>query len=341
MRRAGLGALYAAFEQLKARLSAEGLFAEERKEVLPRFPRAIGIVTSPHAAALRDVLTTLKRRMPAIPIIIYPTPVQGEGAAAKIAAALATADARAECDVLILCRGGGSIEDLWAFNEEVVARAIDACKLPVICGVGHETDFTIADFVADVRAPTPTAAAQLACPNCVDLRERAVQLYHRFKRVMERALERRMQHVDGLARRLVHPGERIANQLRDVAQLGGRLRGAWAHAGADRQWQLRDLVQRLRAAGPDVGALVIRQDVLARRLGGAAVKRVETLTARLKSMAAHLAHLNPQSVFERGYSMVETADGKIVRASSELQLNEDVKLTFAHGWARAKVKDKG
>ena len=341
MRRAGLGALYAAFEQLKARLSAEGLFAEERKQVLPRFPRAIGIVTSPHAAALRDVLTTLKRRMPAIPIIIYPTPVQGEGAAAKIAAALATADARAECDVLILCRGGGSIEDLWAFNEEVVARAIDACKLPVICGVGHETDFTIADFVADVRAPTPTAAAQLACPNCVDLRERAVQLYHRFKRVMERALERRMQHVDGLARRLVHPGERIANQLRDVAQLGGRLRGAWAHAGADRQWQLRDLVQRLRAAGPDVGALVIRQDVLARRLGGAVVKRVETLTARLKSMAAHLAHLNPQSVFERGYSMVETADGKIVRASSEVQLNEDVKLTFARGWARAKVKDKG
>ncbi len=220
MRRAGLGALYAAFEQLKARLSAEGLFAEERKQVLPRFPRAIGIVTSPHAAALRDVLTTLKRRMPAIPVIIYPTPVQGEGAAAKIAAALATADARAECDVLILCRGGGSIEDLWAFNEEVVARAIDACNLPVICGVGHETDFTIADFVADVRAPTPTAAAQLACPNCVDLRERAVQLYHRFKRVMERALERRMQHVDGLARRLVHPGERIASQLRDIAQLG-------------------------------------------------------------------------------------------------------------------------
>jgi exodeoxyribonuclease VII large subunit len=152
MRRAGLGALYAAFEQLKARLSAEGLFAEERKQVLPRFPRAIGIVTSPHAAALRDVLTTLKRRMPAIPVIIYPTPVQGEGAAAKIAAALATADARAECDVLILCRGGGSIEDLWAFNEDVVARAIDACNLPVICGVGHETDFTIADFVADVRA---------------------------------------------------------------------------------------------------------------------------------------------------------------------------------------------
>src|SRR4051812_8897786 len=203
MRRAGLGSLYAAFEQLKAKLAAEGLFAEEAKQILPRFPRAIGIVTSTQAAALRDVLTTLKRRMPSIPVFIYPAPVQGEGAAAKLAQAIATADARAECDVLIMCRGGGSIEDLWAFNEEVVARAIHACTLPVISAVGHETDFTIADFVADVRAPTPTAAAQLACPNCVDLREGAAHLYHRLKRVMERALERRMQHVDGLARRLV------------------------------------------------------------------------------------------------------------------------------------------
>src|SRR5258706_1701793 len=212
MRLAGLGALSDAFEQLKAKLAAEGLFAEEQKQLLPRFPRAIGIVTSPQASALRDVLTTLRRRMPSIPIIIYPTPVQGEGAAAKIAAAIATADARAECDVLILCRGGGSIEDLWAFNEEVVARAIHACVLPVISGVGHETDFTIADFVADVRAPTPTAAAQLACPDCADLREGMAQLYHRLKRVMERALERRMQHIDGLARRLQHPAERLRSQ---------------------------------------------------------------------------------------------------------------------------------
>ena len=341
MRRAGLGSLYAAFEQLKAKLAAEGLFAEEAKQILPRFPRAIGIVTSNQAAALRDVLTTLKRRMPSIPVIIYPAPVQGEGAAAKIAAAIATADARAECDVLILCRGGGSIEDLWAFNEEVVARAIHACKLPVISGVGHETDFTIADFVADVRAPTPTAAAQLACPNCVDLREGAAHLYHRLKRVMERALERRMQHVDGLARRLVHPGEHIANQLRELTQLANRLRGAWAHTAADRQWQLRDLSRRARAQRPAVNALIVQQRVLAQRLAAAAGHRLDTLTARMKSMAAHLAHLNPQSVLERGYSMVQTADGKIVRASSEVQTGDEVKLTFAQGWARAGVKDKG
>ncbi len=341
MRRAGLGALYAAYEQLKAKLLAEGLFADEAKQALPRFPHSIGIITSTQAAALRDVLTTLKRRMPSIPIIIYPTPVQGAGAGAKIAAALATADARAECDVLILCRGGGSIEDLWCFNEEVVARAIFACRLPVICGVGHETDFTIADFVADARAPTPTAAAQMVCPNGVDLRQEAAHLSKRLMRVMERALERRMQHVDGIGRRLLHPGEHIANQLRDLARLANRLQGAWAHGAADRQWRLRDLLQRLLAQRPDVNALFIRQRVLSQRLTGAAHHRVDALSAQVKSMGAHLAHLNPHAVFERGYSMVETADGKVVRASSELQIDEEVKLTFARGWAQARVKDKG
>src|SRR5574340_462515 len=176
MRRAGLGALYEAFEKLKGRLEKEGLFAAARKKALPAFPRRIGIITSPAAAALRDVLTTLRRRMPNIPVLIYPVPVQGEGAAQKIAAAIQLAGQRRECDVLILCRGGGSIEDLWAFNEEVVARAIAACEIPVICGVGHETDFTIADFAADRRAPTPTAAAELATPHRADLLQRLAVL---------------------------------------------------------------------------------------------------------------------------------------------------------------------
>ena len=341
MRRAGLGALYAAFEKLKAGLQAEGLFAAEGKQLLPRFPRAIGVVTSAQAAALRDVLTTLGRRMPSIPVIIYPTPVQGEGAGAKIAAAISTADARAECDVLILCRGGGSIEDLWAFNEEVVARAIHACRVPVVSGVGHETDFTIADFVADVRAPTPTAAAQMASPNRDDLLQEAGQLYQRLKRVMEGALERRMQQVDGLARRLQHPGEHVANQLREVGHLASRLRGAWLHTVADRQWGLRDLARRVRAQRPDLAALATQQRVLAQRLAGAAAHRVDALAAGLQSAAAQLAQLNPRAVFERGYSMVETADGNVVRASSELQDGEEVRLTFARGWAHASVKNKG
>src|SRR5688572_2027226 len=176
MRRAGLGALFEAFERLKTKLGSEGLFDAQRKRPLPLFPRVIGIVTSPRAAALRDVLTILKGRMPALPVIVYPTPVQGEGAAARIATALRTAARRAECDVLIVCRGGGSIEDLWAYNDEALARVIAASPIPIVSGVGHETDFTIADFVADVRAPTPTAAAQLASADRLELCAQVGQL---------------------------------------------------------------------------------------------------------------------------------------------------------------------
>ena len=164
VQRAGLGALFEAFEKLKNKLALEGLFDESGKQTIPKHPKRIGIVTSADAAALRDVLTTLRRRMPNIPVLIYPTPVQGKGAAQWIANAINTAHERAECDVLIICRGGGSIEDLWQFNEEIVARAIANCSIPTISGVGHETDFTICDFVADMRAATPTAAAELVTP---------------------------------------------------------------------------------------------------------------------------------------------------------------------------------
>jgi len=160
LRPAGLGVLYERFAQLKLKLENEGLFDADRKRALPRFPRRIGIVTSPQAAALRDVLTTLKQRLPSVPVVLYPTTVQGAGSAEQIALAIRAANHRAECDVLIVCRGGGSIEDMWSFNEEIVARAIAASDIPTVSGVGHETDFTIADFVADERAPTPTAAAE-------------------------------------------------------------------------------------------------------------------------------------------------------------------------------------
>jgi len=341
MRRSGLGALYAAFEKLKARLQAEGLFDAAAKQPLPRFPRAIGVVTALQAAELRDVLTTLRRRMAAIPVIVYPTPVQGAGAGAQIAAAIGTADARAECDVLIVCRGGGSIEDLWAFNEEVVARAIHACTLPVVSGIGHETDFTIADFVADARAPTPTAAAQMASPNRDDLRQDLSHLYQRLARVTERALERRMQQLDVLARRLTHPGERIANQLAQLGHLASRLRSAWQMTSGNSEWRLRELYQQLLALRPDFTVLATRQQTLAQRLASAAAHRIDALGAEVRSLAAQLTHLNPGAVLERGYSMVETAAGDIVRDSAQLNRDDDVKLTFAQGWARAQVKDKG
>jgi exodeoxyribonuclease VII large subunit len=226
LRRAGRGALHEAFEKLKARLAAEGLFEAERKRPLPAFARAIGIVTSREAAALRDMLTVLRRRAPMTPVILYPAPVQGEGAANHIARAIRVAGERQEVDVLIVGRGGGSLEDLWAFNEEAVARAIDACPIPVVSGVGHETDFTIADFVADLRAPTPTAAAVAASPDREALRESVAALRRRIVRDLRRGLETRAQRVDSLARRLLTPAQRIERQQRELAALSRRMANA-------------------------------------------------------------------------------------------------------------------
>ncbi|MDO9393373.1 MAG: exodeoxyribonuclease VII large subunit, partial [Methylotenera sp.] len=202
LQRAGMGVLFEAFEKLKAKLQQEGLFDAALKKPLPTHPKKIGIVTSPDAAALRDVLTTLKRRMPSIPIVIYPTPVQGKGVAIQIADAIQLASERAECDVLIICRGGGSIEDLWQFNEEIVARAIAECTIATISGVGHETDFTICDFVADVRAATPTAAAELVTPSRDNLLNVLNQLKQQLARNMQYLLNQREQTLDYLARRL-------------------------------------------------------------------------------------------------------------------------------------------
>ena len=235
MRRAGLGPLYERFLKLKDKLGREGLFDADAKRPIPEHPRQIGIVTSLAAAALRDVLTTLRRRNPSIPVIVYPAPVQGEGAAAKLARALATANARAECDVLLLVRGGGSIEDLWQFNEEALARAIRASGIPVVSGVGHETDFTIADFAADARAPTPTAAAELVSPSLEALRARIAETTSRISRETARQIEYTMQAVDALARRLVHPAERLRNSLQHLTHLAARLAAATAgHFGGFR-----------------------------------------------------------------------------------------------------------
>ncbi|MFY9317121.1 MAG: exodeoxyribonuclease VII large subunit [Burkholderiales bacterium] len=229
MRRAGLGPLYERFLKLKDKLEKEGLFDPAAKRPVPEYPRRIGVVTSLAAAALRDVLTTLRRRNPAIPVIVYPAPVQGEGAAAKLAQALAAANRRAECDVLLLVRGGGSIEDLWQFNEEALARAIRASEIPVVVGVGHETDFTIADFAADQRAPTPTAAAELVSPPLEALRAQLAQAALRLARETARRIETAMQTVDALARRLVHPADRLRNSRQHLLHLSARLSAAMKH----------------------------------------------------------------------------------------------------------------
>ena len=227
IRRAGVGNLYEAFLKLKDKLAAEGLFAPERKRALPAFPKTIGIVTSPQAAALHDVLTTLRRRAPHVNVILYPTPVQGEGAAQKVAQTIAAASARAECDLLLLCRGGGSLEDLWSFNEEVVARAIAACRVPVISGVGHETDVTIADFTADLRAPTPTAAAELATRSRTDWLAELQASAAALTRAAQRRTGNAAQMMDGLSRRLLSPAARIARERQNLQALAART----AHAG--------------------------------------------------------------------------------------------------------------
>ena len=223
MRRAGLGPLYERFLRLKEKLEREGLFDPSIKRELPAFPRAIGVITSLQAAALRDVLTTLRRRNPSIPVVVYPAPVQGEGAAERLAAMLKTANERSECDVLLMVRGGGSIEDLWQFNEEGLARAIRASRIPVVVGVGHETDFTIAEFAADQRASTPTAAAELVSPPRDALLARLAELAFRVSREFSRKLETAMQTVDALARRLVHPRDRLRASAQLLTQLGSRL----------------------------------------------------------------------------------------------------------------------
>ena len=339
MRRAGLGALYEAFERLKARLQREGLFDPARKRALPRFPRRLGIVTSPKAAALRDVLTILERRAPGVRIVIYPTPVQGEGAAARIAEAVRVAAARAECDALIVCRGGGSIEDLWAYNDEQLARAIHACPIPIVSGVGHETDFTIVDFVADVRAPTPTAAAQLASPDRLEMCEQLRQLEMRFGRMMKRSLEDRMQRLDYLSRCLVHPGDRLRNQVQHLTHLANRLCGGWKRYAEARTWATRRAAHELDARRPDIEHLDRRCADLVRRLGDSLHVRLDRAGTRLTALESHLKHLNPQLVLERGYSIAADASGNIVRDAGTLESGDELHVTFARGAVRARVED--
>lgn len=250
VQRAGLGALFEAFERLKNKLAQEGLFDESGKLPIPKQPKQIGIVTSADAAALRDVLTTLRRRMPNIPVIIYPTPVQGKGTAQLIANAINTANARAECDVLIICRGGGSIEDLWQFNEEVVARAIANCAIPTVSGVGHETDFTICDFVADVRAATPTAAAELVTPSRDALLSSLHQLKVHLSRNLQFALNQRAQALDYLSRRLISPTQQIEQQKLQLAQITRRLQNAALQLLNTRQQNLLRLSQNLQHLNP-------------------------------------------------------------------------------------------
>ena len=341
MRPAGLGILYEQFARLKQLLESQGLFAAERKRALPVFPKRIGIITSPQAAALRDVLTTLRQRLPSVPVVVYPTPVQGTGSAEKIAAAIQLANRRAECDVLIVCRGGGSIEDLWAFNEEVVARAIAASEIPIVSGVGHETDFTIADFVADERAPTPTAAAQRVTPDRHALLRGLQDQAQHLQRAQRNRLQNAMQTVDYLQRRLVHPAQQLQRQTQQLNQLQQRMQRAFAYRQQHQRWQWQSLAQRLRAASSDFARLQDRQTNLAQRLVKAMRAGQAQQLARVDNAAQHLILLDPKKVLARGYSMVQDANGTVVSDAGQLAIGTKLRITFAKGWAQTEVKERG
>jgi len=317
MREAGLGPLYERFLKLKQALEREGLFDPARKRALPAYPRTVGVVTSLAAAALRDVLTTLARRNPSVAVVVYPVPVQGAGAAQRIAKRLAQASERAECDLLLLVRGGGSIEDLWQFNEAVVAHAIRASAIPVVVGVGHETDVTIADFAADCRAATPTAAAELAVPQRAELVARVTQLTRRAGRETRRRIETVAQSVDALARRLVHPAARLRNARALLAQLAARLAAS--------------LARRLDAARFRLGAL-------APRLAAADARRREIAAARVAELRARLGVLDPQAVLARGYSITRNAAGEVLRDAARVAEGERLHTTLARGALESEVK---
>ena len=336
-RKAGVGNLYEQFLRLKEKLEREGFFDSTTKRRLPVFPRRIGIVTSAQAAALRDVVTTLARRSPHVGIIVYPTPVQGEGAPEQIARAIECANARQECDVLIVCRGGGSIEDLWSFNNEAVARAIRASPIPVISGVGHETDFTIADFAADLRAPTPTAAAEMAAPQHTALMAGLAAHRQALSRVAANSLAQKAQQLDWQARRLQHPAQRIEQQRELLRNLRRRLDHGLAQRCQHGRNALADLSHRLLLARPETNAIARRLEALKTRLPAAYQQTLAKKSGDIARLAASLAHLNPNAVLERGYSIVTNATGVIVRNADSLEPNDSIAVCFRSGRANATV----
>jgi exodeoxyribonuclease VII large subunit len=331
IRRAGVGNLYEAFLQLKEKLNAEGLFDPARKRPLPIFAKTIGIVTSPQAAALRDVLTTLRRRAPHVRIILYPTPVQGEGASKKIAQAIAAASTRKECDVLLVCRGGGSIEDLWSFNDESVARAIVACSMPVISGVGHETDFTIADFAADLRAPTPTAAAELAATPRNDWIATLDAHANELGRNIKRHLADAVQTLDWLSRRLVSPSAYISHERLRLQGYQTRLTHATRAPVTHAHYALTNVQSRLLAHLPNTATHRQRLAEQARRLAARTNTGLAQQRQVLASLESQLELLNPQRTLERGYAIVTDAKGTIVRAPKELQPHKTINVRLAKG----------
>ncbi len=341
MEPAGEGLLRLRFEALKRSLAAAGLFAEEHKKPLPEHPRAIGVVTSPTGAAIRDILQVLGRRAPGIPVVIYPSPVQGAAAVPGLVRALEAANHRAEVDVLILARGGGSLEDLWAFNEEAVVRAIFASQLPVITGVGHEIDFTLADLVADRRAPTPSAAAELCAPDTRLLLRQLSQFEHRLKTRLRATLAHAQLGLGGLSRRLVHPGRRIEQHQQRLDEIERRLPRAVRSSLQNAQRRLAAAEARLRVSSPVPRLALAEQRLVLIRAGlpRTLARHLLHLRSRIEGLGKTLAAVSPLATLERGYAIVTDDTGAIVRDAAAMPAGSKVDARVAHGSLVCRVEE--
>ena len=337
---AGDGALRLAFEALKEKLSAEGLFASERKRALPAHPQRIGIVSSPTGAVIRDIISVFRRRAPQVALTLIPTAVQGREATAQIVRALQLAD-RAGFDAIILARGGGSLEDLWCFNEEAVARAVADCVTPIVSAVGHETDVSISDFVADVRAPTPSAAAELLAPDSSDLQRRLDSLSRRLALSLRTRLSREQLRLDGLARRLRHPGERLRQQAQRLDDLDMRLRRAFAQQSTSRQERLARLEGRLHAQHPGRALALLRQrlDSLGERLPRAIELQLRQQRRQLENLAQTLHIVSPLATLGRGYSILLDERGQAVRSAAQTHPGQRLKARLGEGELDVRVED--
>ncbi|MCC6073772.1 exodeoxyribonuclease VII large subunit [Pseudomonas sp. GCM10022188] len=338
---AGDGALRLAFEALKERLTAEGLFSTERKRALPAHPRRIGIVSSPSGAVIRDIVSVFRRRAPQVELTLVPTAVQGREATAQIVRAIELAD-RQGFDALIVARGGGSLEDLWCFNEEAVARAIAGCTTPVVSAVGHETDVTIADFVADVRAPTPSAAAELLAPDSSDLQRRLDGLQRRLQLRIQHLLAARQLQLDGLRRRLRHPGERLRQQAQRLDDLELRLRRAMNQQLRSDHQRLARLDTRLAAQHPERLLALLRQRIehLAERLPRAMHGGLRERRQKLEAIAQTLQVVSPLATLGRGYSILLDQRGHAVSRAADTAPGQRLTAKLHEGELALRVEEQ-
>ena len=337
----GHGALQVAFEQLKRKLEAEGLFGGERKRPLPRLPRKIGLVTSPSGAVIQDILRILERRFQGLHIRVYPALVQGEGSVEQVCRGLNYFSQSGWADLVILARGGGSLEDLWTFNEEAVARAIAACNVPVISAIGHETDFTIADFVADLRAPTPSAAAELAIPPKEQLLGQIDAARNKIAQAMRYRLANlhRRLHQQGTDRAAMILRRRIGRAQQRLDDAGFRMRETWRALQENRRRRLQQLSTRVQQRDVRIqfGEMHRRLDRLSTRLDQAIHRKLKRARVRLDPATAHLTQLSPLKILERGYALVQNEAGHLVKSSENAPEGSKIRVRLAEGRLNARV----